>query len=66
MRVAISVANHAVEIDTGTEKGELGKVAAAALRLFEKTKDPNMLRGYAATGFTSEISAATARSDDCI
>jgi hypothetical protein len=52
-RVQIEVAGHVVEVDSA--KDDLDAVAAKALELFTATKDPDLQRGFPATGFATEL-----------
>jgi hypothetical protein len=51
--VQIEVAGHVVEVDSA--KDDLDAVAAKALELFTATKDPDLQRGFPATGFATEL-----------
>ncbi len=52
-KVSISTAGHEVVVES--DEDDLATVASAALEIHQATKDPAMLRGYGAVGFTSEI-----------
>ena len=55
-KVVIETAGHTITVED--DDTDLNAAAAKALELWHATRDPNLTRGFSATGFSTERSGA--------